>query len=54
MNRYKITESKNGKLNRWHVVDTATGNLVKGQMPKTDALELEGKLNGKPHKKKEV
>ena len=52
--RYVITESKNsGKMRRFHVVDTQTGNIAKGQLEKTEALEIEGKLNGKPHKKKE-
>ena len=52
--RYVITESKNtGKMRRFHVIDTNTGNLVRGQLDKSSALEIEGTLNKKPHKMKE-
>ena len=53
--QYIVTESKNtGKNNRYHVVDTLTGNLVRGQLDKERALGLEGFLNGKPHKLKDT
>jgi len=53
--RYVVTESKNcGKLHRFHVVDTVEKRLIRGQLSKENAIGLEGFLNGKPHKKKEM
>lgn len=53
MKRYIIKESKNGKLNRFHVYDTEKKVLVRGQLSKFWAIGLEGILNKKPHKKRD-
>jgi hypothetical protein len=53
MKRYILTENHaSGKTNRYNVFDTKEKRVVKGKLSKSDALELEGNLNEKPHKKK--
>jgi len=52
--RYVVKEAKGGKLRRFFVWDNEENQLKRGQLEKEHAIGLEGMLNGKPHKQKEI
>jgi hypothetical protein len=48
--RYEVREARGGKHDRFYVFDTTEHRVAKGKLSKEVALEVEGALNGHPHK----